>query len=371
YLSEHGRGDSVPAWLSGWKGNGIIARIENRRIARAVQECGLPTVDMSSARLLPKLPWVSTDNEAIARLALNHLRERGFRHVGYCGLSDFQWSVWRAEHFKRLAEEAGCGCQIHMARRRGDRAAAWAIEQRELAAWVRSLPKPAGVFSCYDIRGRQILEACRSANLRVPDDVAVIGVDNDLVLCELAEPPLSSVIPDTRRTGYLAAQLLERMMSGRAVKPLVHLVEPLGIATRQSTDVLAIEDQEVSAAVQFIRNHACEGITVDRVLDAVPVSRRMLERRFRRIVGRTPHEEIVRVQVERASQMLRGTDLPLKTIAERIGLRHGEYLSVLFKRATGIALGAFRRGLPAREEQARGNGHRQRPNSSNAKPIIG
>jgi LacI family transcriptional regulator len=246
-----------------------------------------------------------------------------------------------------------------MARRRGDRAAAWAIEQRELAAWVRSLPKPAGVFCCYDIRGRQILEACRSINLRVPDDVAVIGVDNDQVLCELAEPPLSSVIPDTRRTGYLAAQLLEKLMSGRAVQPTMNLVEPLGIATRQSTDVLAIEDQEVSAAVQFIRNHACEGITVDRVLDAVPISRRMLERRFKRIVGRTPHDEIVRVQVERARQMLRGTDLPLKTIAERIGLRHGEYLSVLFKRATGIAPGAYRRGLPAREEQARGNGRRQ------------
>lgn len=326
YLSEHGRGDSVPAWLHGWKGDGIIARIENRRIARAVEERGLPTVDLSAARL-----------------SLDHLRERGFRNVGYCGLSDYNWSLWRCEHFERLSKEAGFDCRIHMTRHRGDRAADWAAEQRELAAWVRSLPKPVGVFTCYDIRGRQLLEACRSENLRVPDDVAVIGVDNDLLLCELADPPLSSVIPDTRRTGYLAAQLLGKMMAGKKVAPVAHLVEPLGIATRRSTDVLAIDDKDISAAVHYIRDHACDGISVGQVLEVVPLSRRTLETRFRNLIGRTPHEEIVRVQVERAKELLRDTDLPLKAIAERAGVRYAEYLCVLFKRVMKTSPGAYRK----------------------------
>jgi len=343
YLSEHGRGDSVPAWLHGWKGNGIIARIENRVIANVVRQRGLPTVDVSAARLLPHLPWVETDNEAMARVALEHLLERGFRNLGYCGLSDYNWSIWRCEQFKRLAEQAGCACRVHMTRRRGDRAADSAAEQRELAAWVRSLPKPAGVWTCYDIRGRQLLEACHAENLRVPDDVAVIGVDNDLLLCELADPPLTSVIPDTHRTGYMAAQLLEKMMDGKKVRSAPHFVEPLGIATRRSTDVLAINDPDISAAVHYIRDHACDGISVTQVLDVVPLSRRTFEKRFASLIGRTPHEQIIRTQVQRARELLRDTDLPLKAIAERVGVRHAEYLCVLFKRVMAMSPGQYRK----------------------------
>ena len=343
YLSEHGRGDSVPAWLRGWKGDGIIARVENRRIAGAVEDCGLPTVDLSAARLLPNVPWVETDNEAIARLALDHLRERGFRNVGFCGLRDYNWSIWRCEHFERLAKQANLHCEVHMVRARGDRAADWSTEQSELARWVSTLPKPAGVMACFDIRGRQLLEACRAAGVRVPDDVAVVGVDNDPVLCELSNPPLSSVIPDTHRTGYAAAELLGRMMAGKRVPARPHLLRPLGIAARRSSDALAIGDADISAAVRFIREHACEGIGVERVLQVVPLSRRVLETRFRKHVGRTPHQEIVRVQVDRAKELLTNTDLPLKSIAERIGVRHAEYLSVLFKRAVGVPPGAYRR----------------------------
>lgn len=343
YLSEHGRGDSVPAWLRGWKGNGIIARVENRRIAGAVKDCGLPTVDLSAARLLPDVPWVETDNEAIARLALDHLRDRGFRNVGFCGLTDYNWSIWRCEHFQRLAAEAGLRCEVHMVRARGDRAADWSTEQSELARWISMLPKPAGVMACFDIRGRQLLEACRAAGVRVPDDVAVIGVDNDSVLCELSNPSLSSVIPDAHRTGYAAAELLGRMMSGKRVPARPYLIKPLGIAARRSSDALAIDDPEISTAVRFIREHACEGIGVGQVVQVVLLSRRVLESRFRALVGRTPHQEIVRVQVERARELLTDTDLPLKAIAEKIGVRHAEYLSVMFKRAVGVTPGAYRR----------------------------
>jgi LacI family transcriptional regulator len=150
------------------------------------------------------------------------------------------------------------------------------------------------------------------------------------------------VIPNAHRTGYEAAALLERWMAGRRVPPAAHLIAPLGVAARQSTDVLAVDDRAVAQAVQFIREHACEGINVGDVLRAVPLSRRVLEHRFRRWLGRTPREEIMQARLGRVKQLLGETDLPLYLIAERTGFEHVEYLSVVFKRETGATPSEFR-----------------------------
>ena len=345
YLSEQGRGDSVPAWLSGWNGDGIIARVENPLIAAAVSRRKLPTVDLSAARLLPNSPCVETDNAAIARLAAAHLLERGFRHMGFCGLKDYKWSMARLEHFKRAAADAGRECHVHMVGKRADRAAQWSADQRDLARWVRTLPKPVGIMACFDIRGRQLLDACRTVGIRVPDDVAVVGVDDDALLCELSDPPLTSVAPDTHRTGYVAAGLLERMLSGRRTPADVHLIAPLGVVTRKSSDALAIDDADVSAALRFIREHACDGIDVADLLRQATVSRRVLESRFMKLLGRSPHQEILRCRVEKVKKLLAETDLPLKAIAKKSGISHTEYLSVTFKRMTGQSPSQYRRLL--------------------------
>jgi LacI family transcriptional regulator len=200
-------------------------------------------------------------------------------------------------------------------------------------------------MACFDIVGRQVLEACRQIDAAVPDEVAVVGVDNDELLCELADPPLSSVFPDTQRTGYVAAELLDKLMSGHRVPPKGHFIEPLGVIVRESSDVLAIEDADVSQAVRFIRAHACEGINVHDVLTAghIPLSRRVLESRFKKLIGRTPHEEIDRVQLNRVKELLRETDLPLTEIARRAGYEHVEYLSVVFKKKVGTPPSQYRR----------------------------
>jgi LacI family transcriptional regulator len=187
-----------------------------------------------------------------------------------------------------------------------------------------------------------VLDACRGAGLAIPDEVAVLGVDNDELLCELAAPPLSSVMPNTLRTGYEAAALLDRMMRGEAVRPVAHLIPPVGVVARQSTDVLALDDRAVAQAVRFIREHACEGINVGDVLRGVPLSRRVLEQRFRRLLGRTPREEILQVRLARVKQLLTETDLTLYRVAERTGFEHVEYLSVVFKRETGRTPRQFR-----------------------------
>jgi LacI family transcriptional regulator len=360
YVGEQRRGEPAPLWLKQWHGDGIIARIESAAIAEAVVASGLPAVDVSAARYVPELLYVETDDAAIARLAAEHLLQRGFRHYGYCGDPRFNWSNWRAEHFQRLIAEAGFDCSVYRSapRRRGT--ASWEQERADIAAWIRHLPKPAGVMACYDIRGREVLDACRQLGVSVPDEVAVIGVDNDELLCDLADPPLSSVIPDTQRTGYEAARLLDLLMamrkgtaplsskgqsplsSGRRELPTAHLIKPLGIVTRDSTDVLATDDSDLSAAVRFIRAHATHGIKVEDVLRAVPLSRRVLESRFQKLLGRTPHEEITRVQIERVKELLTETSLSLSAIAHRAGYRHVEYMSVAFKRETGQPPSAYR-----------------------------
>lgn len=340
YLAEHGRGDQPPGWIARWQGDGIIARVENPSMAQALRRLKVPIVDTSAARLMPSLPWFETDDAAIACLAFQHLRDRGFKRFAYCGDPRFNWSNWRREHFERAVSADGGQCFLYKPTRSFSPDDTKQVD--DIARWVKKLPKPVGVMTCYDYRGQQVLDACRQLGVPVPDEVAVVGVDNDELLCELSHPPLSSVVPNTHRTGYEAAALLDEMMSGRKADGITHLIAPLGVATRQSTDVLAIEDRNVALAVHYIRAQACNGINVRDVLKAVPQARRQLEGRFKVLLGRTPHEEIIRVQLNRVQQLLAETDLPLSEVAERAGFAHVEYLSVVFKKKVGMPPSQYR-----------------------------
>ncbi|MFO0863486.1 MAG: DNA-binding transcriptional regulator [Gemmataceae bacterium] len=341
FLPETGRGDAPSAALARWKGDGVIARIETAEMAKAVRRLRVPAIDLSAARFLPDLPWIETDDDAIARLALDHFAERGFRHVAFCGDPRFNWSKWRCDRFLDLAHQAGLTASAYGAS--GSLAVSWQAEHAKLVRWVQHLPRPIGIFACYDIRAFQLLDACRDAGISVPEEAAVLGVDNDPVLCELCDPPLSSVMPDARRAGYLAAEMLDRWISGKPPAAEAHRIAPIGIRTRQSTDVLAMEDRDVAAAVRFIRERACTGISVNSVLREVPLSRRVLERRFFKCVGRSPHAEILRVKLVRVMQLLVETDMSIESIATMTGFEHPEYLSVAFKREIGIAPAAYRR----------------------------
>jgi LacI family transcriptional regulator len=341
YLGEHGRGDAPPRWLARWRGDGVIARIETDRIASAVVRSGLPAVDVSAARKVKPLPWVETNDRAIADAGAKHLLERNFRQLAFCGDDRFNWSRWRGEHFQRAASAAGVPCATYEPSSAALRD--WDAMEDEMGRWLLSLPRPVGVMACYDIRARHVLDACRRVGLAVPDDVAVLGVDNDEFLCNLADPSLSSIATDARRTGYEAAALLDRLMSGREKQRGQGVfVEPLGVVTRRSTDVLSIGDVDISSAVRLIRENAYQGITVKDVLEEVPLSRRVLEGRFRKLLGRTPHEEIARVRLERVCQLLRETQLPLTEVAGRSGFRNAEYLATAFRREFQVSPSAYR-----------------------------
>jgi LacI family transcriptional regulator len=215
-----------------------------------------------------------------------------------------------------------------------------------VARWIQSLPKPVGMMTCNDMRGQQVLDACRALRVMVPEEVAVVGVDNDEVVCTLSEPPLSSVVPDTERIGYEASVLLAQMMAGGG--PLAGskvFIEPTGIITRRSTEVLAMEDRQIAAVARFIREHACEGIDVSDVLRVAPLSRSTLDRRFIQIMGHSPKDEILRVRLNRAKQLLAETDFSQALIAEKVGFEHVEYLSRIFKKRVGKTPSEYRRGV--------------------------
>jgi LacI family transcriptional regulator len=348
FLAERGLGDDPPAWLKGWKGDGLIARVENRKIARAIRALGRPAVDLRGLLSHLGMPVIGTDDVAVARLAFGHFVERGFRHFAFCGFPGADYSDKRSAAFAYLVAESGFGCHVFRPSRQPKAADTGALEQAGLATepevsrWIKGLPKPVALMSCNDIRGQQVLNACREAGVAVPEEVAVLGVDNDEVLCDLADPPLSSIVPDTHRVGYEAATLLERMMGGEPAPSEAINIAPLGVVTRRSTDILAIEDNALARAVRFMREHACDGITVEDVLEEVPLSRSRFERRFAQLFGHSPKVEILRVRLERVKRLLAETDLPLKQIAARVGFRHPEYMNVIFKARTGHTPGQYR-----------------------------
>jgi len=344
-FTPHAPGDPPPGWLAGWPGHGILARIEDRRTARAVLRTGLPAIDLRRAVPGLPLPAIGPDDGAVARLAFEHLRDRGFRRFGVYGGPPAEHPSMdaRTEEFARLAREGGFACGILRGRAGRPSGAPWDEEVARAARWVRSLETPAGVMACNDDRGLLLLEACRRAGAAVPDDVAVVGAGNDDCLCDLAVPPLTSVDLDPERIGYEAARLLDGMMSGGSRRPRPFQVPPAGVATRASTDVLATEDPAVAQAVRFIRGRAGERLRVADVLQHVHMSRGALDPRMLRVLGRTAAGEIRRVRIERAKELLRTAGGPLKRIASQAGFRYPEYMARAFRQATGLTPTAFRR----------------------------
>ena len=343
YLSEQERGAPPPTWLESWTGHGVIARVETQKIGDRLKQFGLPIVDLSANRHLPDVPWAETDDLSIAELAIEHFQERGFTEIAYCGDPGFAWSTLRCEQLKRLSLEKGLMFYEHQSIPRYDPGFSWDFEKQRLADWLKELPRPVAIMACYDFKAQQVADVCRQLKIVVPEEVAVLGVDNDRLICELAEPPLSSVIPDTKRTGFEAAELLDSMMAGHTVTGQRRLVtKALGVHVRESTDVWAVRDQDVAAALRYIRKHATANIRVSDVLRHVHLSRRVLESRFQKSLGRTPHEEIQRVRTNRVKSLLLDTDFSISQIARHAGFEHGEYMAAAFKRETGVTPTAFR-----------------------------
>ena len=334
--------------LRTWQGQGIITTFNERKYAEAVHGLSIPVVGVEGGYGWYEpdsgIPYFATDDEAVAHMAAEHLIGQGFSRLAYCGMPRNRNNVWaqkRARAFLQAAREAKLPCSIYTGRHLTTRK--WAELQRGLAKWLRSLKKPVGIMAANDARARHILEACRAIGARVPEEIAVIGVDNDELMCELTEPPLSSVAQGASQVGYFAAELLDRMMSGKKSPRIANYVAPERIVRRQSTDALAIDDADVANAVRFIREHACEHIRVTDVLNAVGMSRSTLDPRFRRIMGRTMHDEIQRTLIVQAQQLIVDGKLLLKQVAAKAGFAHIQHMTKLFRQRLGQTPSEFQR----------------------------
>ena len=344
FLPEQERGATPPRWLRNWKGDGVIARIETAEIAKSIAKLRVPVVDLSSSRRVADIPWVETDDEAIATLAFEHLFERGFRHFAFCGPKSFNWSTWRREHFLKRCQLASVPCECFQTDSPYSRSPVKSAKKPSLEAWLSKLPKPTGMLCAYDIQAQIVLDTCRNISLPVPEQIAVIGVDNDSLLCDLSHPSLTSVAPDARGAGFHAAQLLDDLMNGRVESGMSSLLmKPLGIVQRQSTDITAVSNDDIASAIRFIRDHACDGINVGDVLTHVHLSRRTLESQFLQATGKTPHDMIATIRIDRVQRLLQQSELSLDEIAKHAGFEHTEYMSVVFKKRFGISPGRYRR----------------------------
>jgi LacI family transcriptional regulator len=342
FVEERGSEDPVPSWLAKWKGDGIIARIKDRAMADTLLSTGVPIVELRQQVIGLNLPTVYCNDAAIGALGMSHLKERGLREFAYCGRPGVRWSDLREQAYKHSLKEAGHACHVFVGDHK-NRNLTWDEEQGDVARWLESLPKPIGILTCNDIRGLQVLDACRRIDLPVPERVAVLGVDNDEVLCELSDPSLSSIDQDVERIGYEAASVLDRLMSGGKPPRAPVLVEPVGVVDRLSTNMVAIDDPAVANALRFIRQHACDHIRIEQLADRTGLSRRMLQRRFKALTGRTLKEEILNTQLARVKSMLAETDLKLDTIAQKCGFHYIGYLCSFFKMKTGMSPGEYRK----------------------------
>jgi LacI family transcriptional regulator len=331
-----------PPWLLRRRWDGIICRSTTPALARAFLRRRIPTVDLNDLYGGLGLPRIASDMRAIGRMGAEHLLERGFRHFAFCGFSRETWSDGRRDGFREAVRQAGYDSAVYESAWHGPHVPAWDQDQQRLAAWLRSLPKPLGLLACNDLRAQQVLNVCHMLEVDVPEGMAVVGVDNEKVLCELCDPPLSSVAPHPERIGYEAAALLDRLMAGDTVPVQETLIPPLAVIARESSDVTRIDDSDVAAALTFIRQNACSGASVEQVVAHVSISRSILERRFRKHLGHSPQTEIRLVQIKRVKQLLSDSDLSLEAIARLAGYVHPEYMSVVFKRITGITPGQYR-----------------------------
>lgn len=322
-----------------WPGDGIIARITSEQMYRALSVLRKPIVNISAIEFDGcDCPRVTTDFPATARMMTEHFLDRGFQHFAYAGPLQYTYVRQHLQAVQEALHAANTTSQVAHFDYRFQSVAnrGWAVQDRKLAQWLLEQPKPLAVIGWATVAAAHVLDACRNVGLAVPDDVAVLSSDEDTLLNDATVPPMSGLLVASHQIGYRAAGILHGMLRGERCSTGTEQIPPIEIVTRGSTETFAIEDRELLRAVVFMRQNAYRPLTVEEVAYAVPMARRSLERRFRDYFGRSPLEEISRLRLARAKQLLVQTDKTIAEIADACGYQTPEYLATRFRRATGV-----------------------------------
>ena len=332
---------SIPN-LKNWKPDGIIMR--DTVITNDLLKLKIPTIFAPHFICYPKnIPIIITDSFSIAKMASSHFIEKGFKNLAYCGYQGIVWSEERKYYFNQFNSE--CGLRTHNYEpSKKIKPDDWDKEQQLVSRWIKSLPKPVGIFACNDDRGQHILELCKLLRLKVPEEVAVLGVDNDPMVCEFGDPPLSSIALNTESAGFEVAKLLDKMMKSRKkISNEQIIVTSSNVVQRQSTDILAMVDEDVKLAIKYIKDNSNNIIFIKDVVDAVGIGRKALQKKFKDAIHRSIYSEIQQIRSESISKMLIETNLSISQIASLFNFTDVEHISRFFKKEKGIGMREFRK----------------------------
>ncbi|WP_215224902.1 AraC family transcriptional regulator [Echinicola shivajiensis] len=326
--------EGILDWAKDWGADGIIGQLYNDMDLQKIKDSGIPVIAQDFKERFDELPNITGDYRKAGKLGADYFLKKGFKQFAFYGFNNIVWSRERAEGFEERLNEQGY--KVHYFEHRKARSTdIWHYKSISLSRWLLSLPKPIALMTCDDNQGLHITEACQQNNIRIPEDIAVLGVDNDVMLCELSVPPLSSIAMDIEKGGYDTAKLLEHMIKNGNQSFYDIIVEATQIITRQSTDIYATNDEYIASTLKYIHQNIENNLQVNEVVRQVPLSRRSLEKRFLQITGYPIYKYIYNLRIEKFTQKLLETDLTIFEIALDLGLNDSKNIARQFRQVKG------------------------------------
>jgi len=330
----------ILSWAREWEADGVIGLFENSDEAKIFTQAGIPVIAQDFKERLSGIPSITGGYRETGRLGAEYFLKKGFKHFAFYGFNNIVWSRERALGFGERVREAGY--DVHYYEHKDSRSMLWYYKPSELSRWLNALPKPICLMTCDDNQGHHITEACRHVGIRIPEEVAVLGVDNDEMICDLSDPPLSSIALDVEKGGYDAAKLLDHMIQHGTKHFYDVVVRPTQVITRHSTDIYATNDDHIASSLKYIHQNIDKNLHVDEVVKQVPLSRRALEKRFLEITGYPIYKYIFNLRIEKFTQKLLDTDMSVFEIALDMGLGDSKNIARQFRQAKGCSPSAYR-----------------------------
>lgn len=334
--------EGILNWAKEWGAHGVIGQFYSNADIDKITQAKLPVIAQDLLQRFPNIPNITGAYHDTGKMAAAYFLKKGFKHFAFYGFSNIVWSSERASGFEEFLNKKGH--QVHYFEHKKSRSRElWYYKPSSLSRWLKGLPKPIAIMACDDNQGEHITEACRHAGIRIPEEVSVIGVDNDEMICSLSDPELSSISLDAERGGYDAAKLLHQMIRNKNKKWTNIEVKPVQVITRHSTDIYATNDIHISSTLRFIHQHLDTNLKVDDILQEIPLSRRSLEKRFQHITGFPIYKYIYNLRTEKFAQLLLETDRTVAEIASDIGLGDAKNISRTFKKIKGCTPHEYRK----------------------------
>ena len=341
YRDRHGL-DGVLKWACEWKANAIIARFDNTDDVSLFRQHGIVALAQDFKDRFTEIPNITSDYRLTGKMAADLFLQKGFRHFAFCGYKEAVWSQERYEGFRACIASQGleANLRVHQEQLLEN---IWSYDYTLLAEWIRSLPYPTALLACDDMQGTRVAEVCRIHGIKIPEEIAVLGVDNDEMTCNLSNPPLSSVELNIEQGGYKAAQLIDQLLQNVDAPFADVIIPPMRVVNRHSTDVYATSDPCVLLALRYIHQNLTKKIGVADIVREVPLSRRLLEMRFKQVTNQPVYQYIFHLRMERFAELLLLSDAPIGEVAVQAGLVDYKNLARQFKKQRGCSPSEFRK----------------------------